>query len=359
MPPPEAPAVLPSNPSLNLLGSLAKQLRKAHRARDPSALQRIRAHHPAHADTSPDALGDVRFSLRDAQLVVAREHGFENWARLKRHVESTRAASSGSWDGTTTHLRRVIPFFAVADIHASLAHYVDRLGFEQTNQWHDDGRLAWVQLERGACTLMLQQFRTEGVNARVFEGRRGTGAAFAFLSAGEESNWPHAGRLQPTVDPDGYTLLSAPDTFALGSFRRVLPVLDVVNVDASLQFYVDRLGFRERDRWSRAGETSRCRLVRDDVTLILDALPPERRQADERRGQGVTLNIVCDDALAFHGEIGSRGVSTREPYVGNWLWNVIFSDPDGYRIDVYSPTDEPEGTVLSTRSAGKAGGSHA
>lgn len=89
MPPAEsAIQPLPQNPSLNLLSNIAKQLRKAHKSRDSSVYQRIRDHHPQYAGASDEQIAGAGISLRDAQLVVAREYGFENWTHLKRHVQS-------------------------------------------------------------------------------------------------------------------------------------------------------------------------------------------------------------------------------------------------------------------------------
>jgi len=52
-------------------------------------------------------------------------------------------------------------------------------------------------------------------------------------------------------------------------------------------------------------------------------------------------------ALALYREFRSRGIHTRQrPFVGNRLWVVPLSDPDGYRIDFESPTDAPEETEL-------------
>ncbi len=56
---------------------------------------------------------------------------------------------------------------------------------------------------------------------------------------------------------------------------------------------------------------------------------------------------MCDDALALYREFKSRGIQTRNrPMVGNRLWVVSLSDPDGYRVDFESPTDAPEETAL-------------
>jgi len=59
----------------------AKELVRAVRAADPSALSRVAPYiHP-----SP------KFTLANAQLVVARENGFESWPRLQRQLDSESA----------------------------------------------------------------------------------------------------------------------------------------------------------------------------------------------------------------------------------------------------------------------------
>ncbi len=69
---------LPVAPSLEQLRKLAKDLLQAARAGEPTALARLRERHPRAGET-------VR--LADAQLVVAREHGFPTWPRLKSYVD--------------------------------------------------------------------------------------------------------------------------------------------------------------------------------------------------------------------------------------------------------------------------------
>ena len=68
---------LPARPSLEQLRKRAKELLRAIRAADPAALERLRNHLARNTAT-----------LADAQLVVAREHGFASWARLKRHIQA-------------------------------------------------------------------------------------------------------------------------------------------------------------------------------------------------------------------------------------------------------------------------------
>jgi hypothetical protein len=78
---------LPPRPSLTQLKIQADELHRAHRARHRSAAARIVAHHPRFRGRTIEAALDAVLPLADAQLVLAREYGFENWAQLKQRVE--------------------------------------------------------------------------------------------------------------------------------------------------------------------------------------------------------------------------------------------------------------------------------
>jgi Ankyrin repeats (many copies)/Ankyrin repeats (3 copies) len=78
---------LPPKPSLDHLKYQAKDLRKAHAARNPEVAQRLREFHPRFTRATDAEIFDGPLSLSDAQLAIAREAGFPSWARLKRHIE--------------------------------------------------------------------------------------------------------------------------------------------------------------------------------------------------------------------------------------------------------------------------------
>lgn len=68
---------LPARPSLEYARKEAKSLLRRLNAGDPEALARVREQHPV----APPAA-----RLADAQLVVAREHGFVSWPKLVRYM---------------------------------------------------------------------------------------------------------------------------------------------------------------------------------------------------------------------------------------------------------------------------------
>jgi catechol 2,3-dioxygenase-like lactoylglutathione lyase family enzyme len=79
------------------------------------------------------------------------------------------------------NLKQAVPFFAVSNIEASIRYYVDGLGFEMTNKWIDEGKLRWCWLQRGGAALMLQEFRKEGHDSWVPEGKVGVGVSICFI----------------------------------------------------------------------------------------------------------------------------------------------------------------------------------
>lgn len=79
---------LPARPSLEQLRKQAKMLLRLHRDGDAAARARFAAILPRFAtdDPTPHAV------LADAQFVLAREYGFQNWSALARHVGALRPA---------------------------------------------------------------------------------------------------------------------------------------------------------------------------------------------------------------------------------------------------------------------------
>jgi lactoylglutathione lyase len=129
-----------------------------------------------------------------------------------------------------------------------------------------------------------------------------------------------------------------------------VPFLGVTNIEASLQFYVDGLGFVVTNNWSPRGRIRWCWIELDKVAFMLQEYWRDGRPAGAPEGplgQGVSICIFCEDALAIYGNLKSRGISATRPVVGNGLWVISVTDPDGYRIDFESPTNAPEETVYS------------
>lgn len=146
--------------------------------------------------------------------------------------------------------------------------------------------------------------------------------------------------------------------------RQAVPFFGVRNMEASLNFYIDGLGFKMKYRWipDRAddnpdGRIRWCWLELGEVALMLQEfrkageenvyLEGRITSVPENLGLGVSINFQCQDSLALYREFKSRGIQiAQKPFVGNGLWCVNVVDPDGYKLWFNSPTDAPEESKL-------------
>ena len=139
--------------------------------------------------------------------------------------------------------------------------------------------------------------------------------------------------------------------------KQAVPFFGVTNMETSLRFYVDGLGFKMKRWWipdqadgqddyKPDGRIRWCWLELGEAAIMLQEFL--QRQPKEMLGTGVNVCFQCEDALALYREFKSRGIQTRErPSVGNRLWVVPVTDPDGYRMEFSSPTDAPEESELA------------
>jgi lactoylglutathione lyase len=135
--------------------------------------------------------------------------------------------------------------------------------------------------------------------------------------------------------------------------KQAVPFFVVTNMESSVRFYVDGLGFEMKNYWIPEsaedhpdGRIRWCWLQLGGAAIMLQEFRPGDRPK-ETLGTGVNVCFQCEDALALYREFKARGIQTRNrPFVGNNLWVVPLTDPDGYRIEFSSPTDAPEESEL-------------
>jgi ankyrin repeat protein len=81
------PQPLPARPSLEQYRKQAKELLKAYRSADVETIRRVKKNHPRFENLSAPGFDVTKFALADAQLVIAREHGFESWPKFTKRIE--------------------------------------------------------------------------------------------------------------------------------------------------------------------------------------------------------------------------------------------------------------------------------
>ncbi len=126
-------------------------------------------------------------------------------------------------------------------------------------------------------------------------------------------------------------------------------VLHVTDVEASLRFYVDRLGFTSPWRYEEDGKAHVAQVDRQGCALILADTWPEKI------GKGlmfISLNVereTCEATReaaiaavdALRTELEARGVSVKE---GSWGYRLlVVDDPDGNQLFFNYPAETASG----------------
>jgi catechol 2,3-dioxygenase-like lactoylglutathione lyase family enzyme len=120
------------------------------------------------------------------------------------------------------------------------------------------------------------------------------------------------------------------------------PVLHVADVDASLRFYIERLGFTSPWRYEDNGRAYVAQVERQGCVLILADNWPEKI------GKGlmfISLNVEPDAQVAtldaLRAELETRGVTVKEGWWGYRL--LVVDDPDGNQLFFNYPNQTAPG----------------
>ena len=113
------------------------------------------------------------------------------------------------------------------------------------------------------------------------------------------------------------------------------PVLFVSDLERSLTFYVDRLGFKERWRHEDAGALLVAQVDRETCELILSSQEPERT------GRGrMFISLDVDVLRSVRAELEGRGVAVEN---GRWGYSLmVVRDPDGNELFFPYPGDDAD-----------------
>jgi lactoylglutathione lyase len=133
---------------------------------------------------------------------------------------------------------------------------------------------------------------------------------------------------------------------ASSNVQQAVPFFMVSNIEESVRYYVGGLGFEMTKQWTPDGKLQWCWLQHGGAALMLQECR-EGKKAAGKLGEGVAVCFQCQDALAIYRDVISRGIATKTPFVGNAMWVVSLTDPDGYKIDFESSTDAPEESEYS------------
>jgi uncharacterized glyoxalase superfamily protein PhnB len=116
------------------------------------------------------------------------------------------------------------------------------------------------------------------------------------------------------------------------------PVLHVTDVEVSVRFYVDRIGFTNPWRYDEDGRVRVAQVDRQGCALILADTWPEKI------GKGlmfISLNVEPEAQIAaldrLRAELEAKGVPVKE---GSWGYRLlVVDDPDGNQLFFNYPAE--------------------
>jgi catechol 2,3-dioxygenase-like lactoylglutathione lyase family enzyme len=127
------------------------------------------------------------------------------------------------------------------------------------------------------------------------------------------------------------------------------PVLHVRDVEASLLFYVNRLGFTSSWRYDEGGRAHVAQVDRQGCALILADTWPKKI------GKGlmfISLNVEPDMQVAaldaLRAELEAKGAPVKE---GSWGYRLlVVDDPDGNQLFFNYPSEAASGKIAGDKA---------
>jgi ankyrin repeat protein len=194
------PKPLPARPSLEQYKKQAKDFLKAYRSADVETIRRVKKNHPRFEKLSAPGFDVTKFALADAQLVIAREHGFESWPKFASRIEvmNSEAAARANpvaafieaaiWHGTLEGAEAILaahPGLARSSVHvaailgddAAVRRFITADPRNATKKEEPYGGDALVYL------CLSKYLRLDGTRSAAF-----VRAAKALLDAGADPN---------------------------------------------------------------------------------------------------------------------------------------------------------------------------
>ena len=119
------------------------------------------------------------------------------------------------------------------------------------------------------------------------------------------------------------------------------PVLHVKNVDASVRFYCDQLGFTSPWRYDENGEARVAQVERQGCAAILASTWPEKQ---DKSLIFISLNVeppTRENSVAavdsLRAEFEQKGVKVKD---GSWGYRLlVIDDPDGNQLFFNYPSE--------------------
>src|SRR5215469_7937604 len=96
-----------------------------------------------------------------------------------------------------------------------------------------------------------------------------------------------------------------PETQTEKNVQQAVPFFAVTDMERSLRFYLDGLGFAMTHKWVPDGKIRWCWIQLGDAALMLQEFyreGPDSWRPEGKVGVGVSICFICRDALALYRE---------------------------------------------------------
>jgi uncharacterized glyoxalase superfamily protein PhnB len=168
-------------PDLENLKKQAKLILHWHREQHYPVAEQIRKLLP-HFRNMPDSqILAAKFTLSDAQEMVAKQHGFESWRALKAGLSGTPRDVKSTPSKVT--IVAVEPQLFVADIDRSCKFFIEKLGFSLVFSYGDPPYYA--QVCRDAARLNLRCVETSMIGPTIRDREELLSASMTVATADE------------------------------------------------------------------------------------------------------------------------------------------------------------------------------
>jgi len=168
-------------PDLENLKKQAKLILRWHRERYYPVAAQIRGLLPRFRKMPDSEILAASFKLRDAQEMVAKQHGFDSWQALKTGLSSTSRQVKSPPSRAT--IQGAEPQLFVTDIRRSCAFFCEKLGFSIVSTYGNPPYYA--QVGRDAALLNLRCVERAVIESRVRDREELLSASMTVATADE------------------------------------------------------------------------------------------------------------------------------------------------------------------------------
>ncbi len=125
----------------------------------------------------------------------------------------------------------------------------------------------------------------------------------------------------------------------------VMPIIGVESVDATRDFYVDKLGFTHvMGMVGKDGQLEFVTVILGGARVMFSRAPVADGGTSRAAKQPVEIYLQVGDVDDYHDQVRKKGVKISDPLKVQWWGDRTFKvlDPNGYELWFYTNVAEPK-----------------